>query len=61
MCLTMTNQDTIQVLKGLEAVRLRPGMYIGGTDKKALHHILWEVFDNCVDEHMAKDPKGNRW
>lgn len=55
----MTNQDTIQVLKGLEAVRLRPGMYIGGTDKKALHHILWEVFDNCVDEHMAKDPKGN--
>lgn len=59
MCLTMTNQDTIQVLKGLEAVRLRPGMYIGGTDKKALHHILWEVFDNCVDEHMAKDPKGN--
>jgi DNA gyrase subunit B len=55
----MTNQDTIQVLKGLEAVRLRPGMYIGGTDKKALHHILWEVFDNCVDEHMAKDAKGN--
>lgn len=55
----MTNQDTIQVLKGLEAVRLRPGMYIGGTDKKALHHILWEVFDNCVDEHMAKDSKGN--
>ena len=55
----MTNQDTIQVLKGLEAVRLRPGMYIGGTDKKALHHILWEVFDNCVDEHMAKDPKGS--
>jgi len=55
----MNNQDTIQVLKGLEAVRLRPGMYIGGTDKKALHHILWEVFDNCVDEHMAKDAKGN--
>ena len=52
-------QDTIQVLKGLEAVRLRPGMYIGGTDKKALHHILWEVFDNSVDEHMAKDAKGN--
>ena len=51
-------QDTIQVLKGLEAVRLRPGMYIGGTDKKALHHILWEVFDNSVDEHMSKDPNG---
>ena len=52
------SQDTIQVLKGLEAVRLRPGMYIGGTDKKALHHILWEVFDNSVDEHMSKDASG---
>lgn len=54
----MSNKDTIQVLKGLEAVRLRPGMYIGGTDKKALHHILWEVFDNSVDEHMALDTSG---
>lgn len=54
----MSNKDTIQVLKGLEAVRLRPGMYIGGTDKKALHHILWEVFDNSVDEHMALDASG---
>src|SRR6516164_9503298 len=49
---SLYNADSITVLEGLEAVRRRPGMYIGGVDKAGLHHLLWEIVDNSVDEVM---------
>lgn len=50
---THYNEDDIQIMEGLEHVRKRPGMYIGSVDSRGLHHLIWEIVDNAVDEALA--------